>query len=76
MLISLNFWKKLVMCVEEACQMAVHMYQYTAGGVPVQCILKYHVAKKKSMNLSRLHCNTAERSHVPSTVSLPCSLDS
>ena len=34
-LISLNFWKKLVMCTEEACQVAVHMYQYTAGSVPV-----------------------------------------
>ena len=55
-LISLNFWKKLVMCAEEACQMAVHVYQYTAGGVPVvyrwctggvpvQFIIKYHVAK-------------------------------
>ena len=25
-LISLNVWKKLVMCAEEACQMAVYMY--------------------------------------------------
>ena len=61
-LISLNFWKKHVMCAEDACQMAVHMYQYTAGGVPVQFIIKYHVAKtKKSINLSWLHCSTAER---------------
>ena len=43
--ITKRFWKKLVMCAEEACQMAVHTYQYTAGGVPVQCIIKYHVAK-------------------------------
>ena len=46
-----NDWKKLVMCAEEVCQMAVHMYQYTAGrvavvyrwctgGVPVQFIIK------------------------------------
>ena len=34
-LISLNFWKKLVMREEEACQMAVHMYQYIDGGVSV-----------------------------------------
>ena len=51
-LISLNFWKKLNMCAKEACQMAVHMCQYTAGGVPVdggvlvQCI-KYCVAKTR-----------------------------
>ena len=34
-LISLNFWKKLVMREEEACQMAGHMYQYIDGGVSV-----------------------------------------
>ena len=44
-LISLNFWKKFVMFVEEASQMAVHMYQYTAGCVPVHSIIKCHVAK-------------------------------
>ena len=60
MLISINVWKKLVMCAEEVCQMAVHMYQY--GGVPVQCILKYHVTKTKQ-NLYELcpGCITAQQ---------------
>ena len=76
-LISLNFWKKLVMCAERACQMGVHMYQYTAGGVPVQCIIKYHVAKttKICINLSRLYCSTSEWSYVPLAVSLSYTLD-
>ena len=34
-LVSLNFWKKLVTCAEEACQMTVHMYQCTACVVQV-----------------------------------------
>ena len=61
-----TFLKKLVMCAEEASQMAVHIYQYTAGGVPVQCILKYHVAKTKkyvkSVTVALRHSRVVTRS--------------
>ena len=47
MLISQNVWKKLGMSAKEACQVAVHMYQYTADDEQVQCRINYHATKTK-----------------------------
>ena len=60
------------------------VYRWCTGGVPVVyrwCTGAVHnkilCCKNNNIciDLSRLHCKTAERSDVPSTVSFPCTLD-